>query len=363
MLATALTSKGFYISALPTGPVFSHAVGIFAFDDFGHFAILQSNIHEQWAWHVSSTMRSAGIRYTPSIAFETFPFPDHNKISSLESVGKAYHAHRRTLMEEENIGLTSLYNGFHSPTLDGLSPKAIEGVKKLRALHKEMDEAVLHVYGWDRSSAPDGISLQHDFHEVDYLSPNDRIRFTISEPARREVLQRLLKLNHERYAEEVAAGLHDKKASKLATSKKLITKAEPTGATLQADWVGDGQMGLFDEGQGIRGEGRGAEKGMRGEGLGAEKGVRGEGQGARTERLVPNPSHLTPNPSPLIPSILDYLRNHPGWHSKDTLLKGTGFPENRWNAAIKELLDSGQVEREGEKRGSRYRIKEVRGEG
>ena len=29
------------------------------------------------------------------------------------------------------------------------------------------------------------------------------IRYTISEPARREVLQRLLKLNRERYAEEV----------------------------------------------------------------------------------------------------------------------------------------------------------------
>ena len=35
--------------------------------------------------------------------------------------------------------------------------------------------------------------------------------FTISESARREVLARLLKLNHERYAEGVAAGLHDRK--------------------------------------------------------------------------------------------------------------------------------------------------------
>ncbi len=34
---------------------------------------------------------------------------------------------------------------------------------------------------------------------------------TICETARREVLGRLLKLNHERYAEEVQQGLHDKK--------------------------------------------------------------------------------------------------------------------------------------------------------
>jgi len=34
----------------------------------------------------------------------------------------------------------------------------------------------------------------------------------MSNPARREVLARLLKPNHDRYAEEVAQGLHEKKA-------------------------------------------------------------------------------------------------------------------------------------------------------
>ena len=42
---------------------------------------------------------------------------------------------------------------------------------------------------------------------------------TISEPARREVLARLLKLNHERYAEEVRQGLHEKKATKTKAKK------------------------------------------------------------------------------------------------------------------------------------------------
>ena len=39
---------------------------------------------------------------------------------------------------------------------------------------------------------------------------NDNIRFTISEPARIEVLKRLAKLNKERWEEEEAAGLHKK---------------------------------------------------------------------------------------------------------------------------------------------------------
>jgi hypothetical protein len=46
------------------------------------------------------------------------------------------------------------------------------------------------------------LTLGHGFHEVDFLPENDRVRFTISPAARREVLKRLLKLNHKYHAEE-----------------------------------------------------------------------------------------------------------------------------------------------------------------
>ena len=53
-------------------------------------------------------------------------------------------------------------------------------------------------------------------------------RYTISTLLRREVLDRLLQLNHERYAEEVAAGLHDKgKKGKANSSKKTKNKSSP----------------------------------------------------------------------------------------------------------------------------------------
>ena len=66
-----------------------------------------------------------------------------------------------------------------------------------------MDEAVARAYGWD------DLDLGHGFHET-----KQGVRYTISEEARREVLGRLLKLNHERYAEEEAMGLHEKGAGK-----------------------------------------------------------------------------------------------------------------------------------------------------
>ncbi len=52
--------------------------------------------------------------------------------------------------------------------------------------------------------------IQH-FYEIDYRSENDRIRYTIHPDARKEVLKRLLELNHKIHEEEVKAGLCDKK--------------------------------------------------------------------------------------------------------------------------------------------------------
>lgn len=46
------------------------------------------------------------------------------------------------------------------------------------------------------------------------------MRFTVSPEAKDELLDRLLELNHERYAVEVAAGLHDTKTRKKAAVKR-----------------------------------------------------------------------------------------------------------------------------------------------
>ena len=76
-----------------------------------------------------------------------------------------------------------------------------------------MDNAVLEAYGWAEDSEKWGkaINLKHNFYEVDYLPENDRVRFTIHPNARKEVLKRLLLLNHERYEEEIKQGLHRRK--------------------------------------------------------------------------------------------------------------------------------------------------------
>src|SRR4029079_13560415 len=71
----------------------------------------------------------------------------------------------------------------------------------LRALHVALDQAVAAAYGWT------DLDLGHGFHPT-----KQGLRYTIHDSARRTVLDRLLALNHARYAAEVAAGLHDKGA-------------------------------------------------------------------------------------------------------------------------------------------------------
>ena len=86
--------------------------------------------------------------------------------------------------------------------------ETVRDILHLRELHKQIDETVLKAYCWE------DIDLAHDFYEVHYLPENDRVRYTISSDARKEVLKRLLKLNHEIHEQEVKAGLHTKGKTK-----------------------------------------------------------------------------------------------------------------------------------------------------
>ena len=171
-----------------------------AFEDYGHFAVLASTFHAEWIMAYCSSLKK-DPRYLVSDGFETFPQP--LDVTLCEELGRSYYKHINMIMVLHREGLTKTYNRFHDPD------ESDADIQKLRDLHVEMDNAVAAAYGWS------DLDLGHGFHET-----KQGTRFTISESARREVLARLLKLNHERYAEEVAQGLHDKKGKPKATGRK-----------------------------------------------------------------------------------------------------------------------------------------------
>jgi hypothetical protein len=211
----AATTKHLNFSALPTHYVFTHALKVLATDRWDLYAVVQSTLHEVWARKYSGALETR-LRYSPSDCFETFPFPDglwKTANPAVADLGERYHEHRRVLMRQLWLGLTDIYNLFHTRDLSPdqvvkVSKKSVEeaeagyqGILELRRLYRQLDIAIRDAYGWA------DLNLGHDFIEVETLPENDRIRYTISPDARKEVLKRLLALNHQRATIEAAAAV------------------------------------------------------------------------------------------------------------------------------------------------------------
>lgn len=239
---TIFTSKYLNFSEAPTDLIFTNGINVLASDKYYMVSCLQSNLHQEWARKYGSTLKN-DLRYTPTKCFETYPFPQNltNECEvELDKIGKTLLKFRKKLMSKIRIGLTKTYNLFHSKnlTIDKIIEESKQGFEickdalseiiTLRELHRQIDKTVLGAYGWE------DIDLSHDFYDVDYLPEKDRIRYTIHPIARKEVLKRLLELNNKIHAEEVTAGLWDKKGKKesYSTSDDEVSTVEESDEAL-----------------------------------------------------------------------------------------------------------------------------------
>jgi len=123
----------------------SDATNAFAFEDDFAMGVLSSRVHLVWALGESSTMR-VDPRYTPTSAFETFPWPESSPAQreAVADIARRMYERRSEICVERGIGLTTLYNQVD----DG-------GFADLRDLHRALDEAVAAAYGWPRAVAHD----------------------------------------------------------------------------------------------------------------------------------------------------------------------------------------------------------------
>jgi hypothetical protein len=225
----AATTKYLNFSAAPATYIFLNTIYVFTTERWDLYAVVQSNPHEIWARKYSGALKQ-DLRYSPSKCFESFAFPNglwHTENHSLAAIGEHYHEHRRSLMLSLWLGLTDIYNLFHARDLTPVkvakvskkqtndAERGYHGLLELRRLHRELDLAVCDAYGWHN------LDLDHNFYEIETLPENDRVRYTISPAARKEILNRLLAENHARAAEEKAktASTPDKSKAKPRKSK------------------------------------------------------------------------------------------------------------------------------------------------
>jgi hypothetical protein len=183
-------------------------------------------------------------------------------------------------MIANNEGLTSTYNRFHDPA------ETSAALLELRRLHSELDQTVMHAYGWsdvptvcgfgldyldleDDAQLPDDLQERIDSGELFFWEPDEALdfqgqlratgaikasrrlawRYRWPDAVRDDVLARLLALNAERYEEEVAQGLHSKSSKKAsgpaapgAKRRGRPPKSAPAGETdsVQAEQIGLG---------------------------------------------------------------------------------------------------------------------------
>lgn len=235
---TARVTKYMNYSALPTGYVYLNNLYVLPTDRWDIYVVLQSTLHEAWARKYSMRLEER-LQYSPTDCFETFAFPEglwETANPALAAIGERYHEHRKSLMLSLWLGLTDIYNLFHARDLsparvakvskkpEDEAERGYEGLLELRRLHVELDTSIRDAYGWQ------DLDLGHDFHEVETLPVNDRVRYTISPAARKEVLKRLLALNHARAAEEAASMPIKPKRGKRKTAGN-----------------GEGTIAMFDE--------------------------------------------------------------------------------------------------------------------
>jgi hypothetical protein len=258
--------------------------------------LLQSHVHEEWARSFTSTNLDL-LNYSPSDCFETLPFPVAFLDSitndpahaatrqSLEAIGERYNLFRAELMVANNEGLTSTYNRFHDPG------ETSSDLLELRILHGEMDQAVLDAYGWsdvaplgplnspcgfgldyldteDDAQLPDELQERIDSGDLFFWDAEEALdfqgqlrasgavknsrrlpwRYRWPDAVRDDVLARLLALNAERYAEEVALGLHSKggKATGATGTTTGKRRGRPAKASQASETEGrlTEQMGL-----------------------------------------------------------------------------------------------------------------------
>lgn len=188
MLVIARVSKSVMLVRVSTQQVVSEQVVVFATDSYAQQAVLSSSLHQDWAITYGSTLETR-VRYTPSDVFETFPRPEPTP--ELDVIGRTLDTERREIMLRRDLGLTKLYNLVNDPGLEaGTDPD----VDRMRAIHVELDAAVVAAYGWE------DLDLTHGF-----CTYREMTRWTVPPATRVEILDRLLEENHRRAAEAAAA--------------------------------------------------------------------------------------------------------------------------------------------------------------
>jgi hypothetical protein len=240
LVTSAAAVSHHMINSISSKYVFSHKLIVFPdASDFKHMC-MQSLFHEEWSRAFGATQGSAdALTYNPTDVFLSFPFPEEEGFSS--SLSEVFSEKRSGLLKLMNQGPTVAYGRLNQPSEND------DRIASFRQLHETANAEVAEAYGWPDICTDCGFGLEHLDVDDDTQIPESELnrlmnselffwnaddacafqdevqsitgsrgklpwRYRWPDAVRDDVLARLLALNAERYAEEVAMGLHNKGA-------------------------------------------------------------------------------------------------------------------------------------------------------
>jgi hypothetical protein len=158
-------------------------------DDLTVLGLLSSTFHQSWVarWAVTLGARRDPT-YSPRTCYETFPKPRFDVVrETLRGQARELASARLAAMARRDLGLTGLYNLVHDNRVSD------DDVVAVRNRHVDVDRTMAIAYGW------------HDLDVARAFFPTPvGLRYTVGGEVEREILDRLLELNHTRYAREQA---------------------------------------------------------------------------------------------------------------------------------------------------------------
>ncbi|MBD2555209.1 class I SAM-dependent DNA methyltransferase [Limnothrix sp. FACHB-708] len=198
-VVTVETAKHRIFSFVDRDIICDNKILIVALEDSYALGILSSAIHVRWALAVGGRLEDRPV-YVKTTCFDPFPFPDPDDRlkQEIRELGDRLDTHRKTVQANHpDITITGMYNLLEKlragqPFTDKdreLNDRAL--VSTLKQIHDDLDRAVFRAYGWD-----------------DLIPQWERAQGCASlpeEPANsldEQILERLVKLNAERAAEE-----------------------------------------------------------------------------------------------------------------------------------------------------------------
>ncbi|OQX13238.1 MAG: SAM-dependent methyltransferase [Thiothrix lacustris] len=156
VLTTSLTAKYRIFVSVEPQTICDSTTVMFALDDAFYFGVLSSCVHCLWAFKAGGTLEDRP-RYTKSLCFDAFPFPDasEGQKARIRELAEQIDAHRkRQQAAHPTLTLTNMYN-----VLEKLrSGEPLNAKEKLtheqgltsilQELHDNLDRAVFDAYGW-----------------------------------------------------------------------------------------------------------------------------------------------------------------------------------------------------------------------